>query len=95
MISCAACDACCRMEEDLKWQESLQVYGSQPRWKKYAKRALQRSPDARFDEVVEKLTELTQQAWTLQTNTNTAASRCNCSPVHERYPAFGLARARL
>ena len=60
-----------------------QVYGMQPRWKKYAKRALQRSPDAKFDEVVEKLAELTQQAWSLQTNTNTASSRC-ISSLDER-----------
>ena len=58
----------------------MQVYGMQPRWKKYAKRALQRSPDAKFEEVVEKLTELTQQAWSLQTNIDTASSRCACSP---------------
>ena len=55
----------------------MQVYGRQPRWKKYAKRMLQRSPDARFDEVVEKLTELTQQAWALQSSRDpTASSRC-------------------
>jgi len=58
-----------------------QVYGNQPRWKKYAKRLMQRSPDARFEEVVEKLTELTQQAWSLQSpsNAGSASSRYGCT----------------
>ena len=57
--------------------ECTQVYGRQPRWKKYAKRMMQRSPDARFEEVVDKLAELTQQAWALQSSrdASTASSR--------------------
>ncbi len=53
------------------------MYGRQPRWKKYAKRMMQRSPDARFEEVVDRLTELTQQAWALQSSRDpsTASSR--------------------
>ena len=56
------------------------MYGTQPRWKKYAKRLLQRSPDARFDEVEEKLTELTQQAWALQRSANAELASSRCSP---------------
>ena len=61
------------------------MYGRQPRWKKYAKRLLQRSPDARFEEVIDKLNELTQQAWSLQTNVNPGAafSRCGFSHLPE------------
>ncbi len=63
--------------EDKISTDFAQVYGKQPRWKKYAKRLMQRSPDARFEEVVEKLTELTQQAWSLQTpgDAGSASSR--------------------
>jgi hypothetical protein len=68
---------------------SAQVYARQPRWKKYAKRLLHRSPDARFEEIVDKLNELTQQAWSLQTNMNAgaASSRCSISQSTVTYPS--------
>ena len=58
----------------------IRVYGLQPRWKKYMKQLGGRRTEAKFDEVVQRLTLLTQQAWALQEGPN-ASSTSRCAPL--------------
>jgi len=56
---------------------SMQVYGYTPRWMKFAKQLTGRQPEAKFDEVVEQLSALTQQIWALQEGPGAReSSRC-------------------
>lgn len=57
----------------------IRVYGLQPRWKKYMKQISGRRTEAKFDEVVQRLTLLTQQVWALQEGPN-ASSTSRCAP---------------
>lgn len=55
----------------------IRVYGLQPRWKKYMKQLSGRRTERKFDEVVQQLAQLTQQAWALQEGPNANSnSRC-------------------
>ena len=55
----------------------IRVYGFQPRWKKSMKQLSGRQTERKFDEVVQQLARLTQQAWILQEGPNASSnSRC-------------------
>ena len=62
-----------------------QVYGCQPTWKKWVKRLAGRGTEEKFDEVVQQLTQLTQQIWALQEGSNQGAMTSRC----EAYPGAG------
>lgn len=57
---------------------ACQVYGCQPTWKKYLKQLAGRHTGDKFDEVMQQLTQLTQQVWALQEGSGEGRSSNRC-----------------